>query len=67
MKLRQALGLLLIVLALALSACGASLPAGCPPDCVGKNLNNRNLAHANLSGAQLMDADLSQVVMIGTR
>ncbi len=67
MNLRLITGLLLlIIVSLVLPSCGASLPAGCPPDCVGKNLNNRDLRRADMSGAHLMDADMHQVVMVGT-
>jgi hypothetical protein len=63
MKLCQILSWL-ILLTILTAACSARLPAGCPPDCVGQNLVNRDLDSANLSGARLMDADLSRADMV---
>ena len=51
--------LVVIILSLLLVAgCRASLPGGCPPDCISENLSGKDLSGVNLSEARLMDANL---------
>jgi hypothetical protein len=60
-RLRMHLALLLLLTALLLSGgCAITLPLGCPPDCLGVNLSQRDLTGVDLHGAILRKAFLGR-------